>query len=124
MARKAPAAPLPTRDSSYVYNVCLNPLDCNLDCLLDNNNLSAHSLSHRGCGYCWTGVRANLGIFARGPCHEAGKGMCSWRGSHWSGAPRGKALGRRVVPVQSGMGYRVARQAQPRPGFRASEAPA
>ncbi|EFJ42368.1 hypothetical protein VOLCADRAFT_119430, partial [Volvox carteri f. nagariensis] len=50
----------------FLYSVSLNPLDCNLDTILSSDRLSAHTLSEAGCGYCWSGVRANLGIFARG----------------------------------------------------------
>ncbi|GFR46731.1 hypothetical protein Agub_g8354, partial [Astrephomene gubernaculifera] len=52
--------------SPFCYRVSLNPLDCNLDMVLSPDLLSAHTLSEGGCGYCWSGVRANLGIFARG----------------------------------------------------------
>ncbi|GLC46066.1 hypothetical protein PLESTM_001821600 [Pleodorina starrii] len=50
----------------FVYGVCLNPLDCNVDLILSDDRLSAQTLSVGGCGYCWSGVRANLGVFARG----------------------------------------------------------
>ncbi|GLI62665.1 hypothetical protein VaNZ11_005340, partial [Volvox africanus] len=52
--------------SPFLYSVCLNPLDCNLDAVLSIDRLSTHTLSERGCGYCWSGVRGNLGLFARG----------------------------------------------------------
>lgn len=46
-----------------MYRVSLNPLDCNLNLILDDNLKQAHTLSEAGCAYCWAGARANLGIF-------------------------------------------------------------
>lgn len=49
-------------DPARLPPVCLNPLDCNLDFLLDPGNLKARTLSKDGFGYMWSGARANLGI--------------------------------------------------------------
>ncbi|KXZ50610.1 hypothetical protein GPECTOR_15g293 [Gonium pectorale] len=63
---------------SFAYRVCLNPLDCNLDMVLERDNMAAHTLSQGACGYCWSGVRANLGLLKGLP----GAGKSTWAARH------------------------------------------
>ncbi|KAJ7556381.1 hypothetical protein O6H91_05G080200 [Diphasiastrum complanatum] len=42
--------------------VVLNPADCNLDFTVGEDGLSGSALHHKGFGYCWSGVRATVGV--------------------------------------------------------------
>jgi hypothetical protein len=55
--------------------VTLNPLDCNLDFLLSDNNIVGSTFSDHGFAYMWSGARATAGITGEACCSPCTKQM-------------------------------------------------
>ncbi len=81
--------------TSGMYRVSINPLDCNLNLILDDNLKHAHTLSEAGCAYCWAGARANLGIF---------RGEAQRRVARTKKAETGNSTAGGKIPVERGKG--------------------
>lgn len=51
-----------TKPNATSQRVVLNPADCDLDFIIEEDGLKGSALYEQGFAYCWSGARANVGI--------------------------------------------------------------